>query len=296
MNRSICALLFPLALAGAASAQDFSQVAVQTVKLTDSVYMLVGAGGNVGLSVGPDSVFMIDDQFAPMAPKLKAAVAALTNRPVQFLLNTHFHFDHSGGNEAFGQAGAVIVAHDNVRRRMSSEQLISFIGMRQAASPRIALPVVTVPGELKLHVNGDEVHAFHVAAAHTDGDLVVRFVQSNVVHMGDTFFNGMYPFIDFGSGGTPDGVIAAYDRVLALADAQTKIIPGHGPLAAKADLQAARDMLATVTARIKAARQAGKSNEEIAAGKPAAEYDARYGGGFIKADQFVQMMLGAIPR
>jgi cyclase len=269
---------------------------VQTVKLTDSVYMLVGAGGNVGLSVGPDSVFMIDDQFAPMAPKLKAAVAALTNRPVQFLLNTHFHFDHSGGNEAFGQAGAVIVAHDNVRRRMSSEQLISFIGMRQAASPRIALPVVTVPGELKLHVNGDEVHAFHVAAAHTDGDLVVRFVQSNVVHMGDTFFNGMYPFIDFGSGGTPDGVIAAYDRVLALADAQTKIIPGHGPLAAKADLQAARDMLATVTARIKAARQAGKSNEEIAAGKPAAEYDARYGGGFIKADQFVQMMLGAIPR
>jgi cyclase len=296
MVKSLGALLLPLALAGAASAQDFSQVAVQTVKLSDSVYMLVGAGGNVGLSVGPDSVFMVDDQFAPMAPKLKAAVAALTNRPVQFLLNTHFHFDHTGGNEAFGQDGAVIVAHDNVRRRMGSEQLISFIGARQAASPRIALPVVTVPGEVKLHVNGDEVHAFHVPAAHTDGDLIVRFVRANVVHMGDTFFNGMYPFIDAGSGGTPDGVIAAYDRVLALADAQTKIIPGHGPLAGKAELQAARDMLAAVTARIRAARQAGQGNEQIAAARPAAEYDAKFGGGFIKAEQFVQMMLGAIPR
>lgn len=296
LRSSLGTLLLPLAFCGAAAAQDFSQVPVQTVKLTDSVYMLVGAGGNVGLSVGPDSVFMVDDQFAPMAPKLKAAVAALTNRPVQFLLNTHFHFDHTGGNEAFGQDGAVIVAHDNVRRRMSSEQLISFIGARQAASPRIALPVVTVPGEVKLHVNGDEVHAFHVPAAHTDGDLVVHFAKSNVVHMGDTFFNGMYPFIDAGSGGTPDGVIAAYDRVLALTDAQTKIIPGHGPLATRADLQTTRDMLATVTARIKAARQAGQSNELIAAGKPAAEYDAKYGGGFIKAEQFVQMMLGAIPR
>lgn len=294
MSRPLAALL--LCLATAATAQDFSQVQVRTLKLNDSLYMLSGAGGNVGLSVGPDSVFMVDDDFAPMAPKLKAAVAALSNRPVQFLLNTHFHFDHTGGNEVFGQAGAVIVAHDNVRRRMSSEQLISFIGARQAASPRIALPVVTVPGEVKLHVNGDEVHAFHVPLAHTDGDLIVRFVQSNVVHMGDTFFNGMYPFIDASSGGTPDGVIAAYDRVLALVDAQTKIIPGHGPLASKADLQATRDMLATVTARIKAARRAGQTSEQIAASKPAAEFDAKYGGGFIKAEAFVQMMLGAIPR
>lgn len=279
-----------------AAAQDFSKVEVTVQKLTDSTYLLLGAGGNIGLSVGDDAVFVIDDQFAPLAPKIKAAIARITSRPVQFVLNTHFHYDHTGGNEAFGKDGALIVAHDNVRRRMSSEQLISFIGARQAASPRIALPVVTVPGEVKLHVNGDEVHAFHVPAAHTDGDLVVHFAKSNVVHMGDTFFNGMYPFIDAGSGGTPDGVIAAYDRVLALTDAQTKIIPGHGPLATRADLQTTRDMLAAVTARIKAARQAGQSNELIAAGKPAAEYDAKYGGGFIKAEQFVQMMLGAIPR
>lgn len=296
IRRRLAALLLPLCLAPAAQSQDFSQVQVRTVPLGEGLYMLQGAGGNVGLSVGPDSVFMVDDDFAPMAPKLKAAVAALTNRPVQFLLNTHFHFDHTGGNEVFGQAGAVIVAHDNVRRRMGTEQLISFIGARQAASPRIALPVVTVPGEVKLHVNGEEVHAFHVPAAHTDGDLIVRFMRANVVHMGDVFFNGMYPFIDASSGGTPDGVIAAFDRVLALADERTRIIPGHGPLASKADLQATRDMLATVTARIKAARQAGQGNEQIAAAKPAAEFDARYGAGFIKAEQFVQMMLGLIPR
>lgn len=296
IRRRLAALLLPLCLAPAAQSQDFSQVQVRTVPLGEGLYMLQGAGGNVGLSVGPDSVFMVDDDFAPMAPKLKAAVAALTNRPVQFLLNTHFHFDHTGGNEVFGQAGAVIVAHDNVRRRMGTEQLISFIGARQAASPRIALPVVTVPGEVKLHVNGEEVHAFHVPAAHTDGDLIVRFMRANVVHMGDVFFNGMYPFIDASSGGTPDGVIAAFDRVLALADERTRIIPGHGPLASKADLKATRDMLATVTARIKAARQAGQGNEQIAAAKPAAEFDARYGAGFIKAEQFVQMMLGLIPR
>jgi glyoxylase-like metal-dependent hydrolase (beta-lactamase superfamily II) len=282
--------------ASVAAQQDFSRIEVRTIKLTATTYMLVGAGGNVGLSVGEDAVFMVDDQFAPMAPKLKAAVAAITTKPVQFLLNTHFHFDHTGGNEAFGKESAVIVAHDNVRRRMNAEQLISFIGAKQAASPQAALPVVTVPGEIRLHLNGDEIHAFHVPAAHTDGDLIVHFVKSKVVHMGDVFFNGTYPFIDASSGGHPDGVVAAADRVLALADAQTQIIPGHGPLANKADLQAYRDMLATVSQRIRALRAAGKSNEEIAAAAPAAEFDAKFGGGFIKADRFVQMMLGAIAR
>lgn len=289
----IAALVFT---ANAAAQQDFSKIEVRTVKLSDTTYMLVGAGGNVGLSVGEDAVFMVDDQFAPMAPKLKAAVAAITARPVQFLLNTHFHFDHTGGNEAFGKESAVIVAHDNVRRRMNAEQLISFIGAKQAASPKAALPVVTVPGEIRLHLNGDEIHAFHVPAAHTDGDLIVHFVKSKVVHMGDVFFNGTYPFIDASSGGHPDGVVAAADRVLALADAQTQIIPGHGPLANKADLQAYRDMLATVSQRIRAQRAAGQSNEQIAASAPSAEFDAKFGGGFIKADRFVQMMLGAMAR
>ena len=291
--------LTPLALAAAApgwAQQDYSKVEIKTEKLTDTIYMLVGAGGNIGLCVGDDAVFVIDDQFAPLAPKIKAAIAAITPKPVQFLLNTHFHFDHTGGNEIFGRDGALIVAHDNVRRRMTADQLISFIGAKQNASPKAALPVITVAAEISFHINGDEVNAFHVPRAHTDGDLIVHFRKGDVVHMGDTFFNGMYPFIDTGSGGTADGVVAAADRVLALSGEKTKIIPGHGPLADKAALQAYRNMLATVTQRIKALRAAGKSDDEIRAAKPAADQDAAFGGGFIKPEQFVQMMLIAVAR
>jgi glyoxylase-like metal-dependent hydrolase (beta-lactamase superfamily II) len=279
-------------------AQDYSKVEIRTQKLSDTVYMLVGAGGNIGLSIGSDAVFVIDDQFAPLVPKIKAAIAALTKKPVQFLLNTHFHFDHTGGNEAFGSEGALIVAHDNVRRRMSTLQLINLVGNQseQAASPKVALPVVTVVGDISFHINGDELRAFHAPRAHTDGDLIVHFRNGDVVHMGDVFFNGFYPFIDGGSGGTADGVLAAFDRVLALSGEKTQIIPGHGPLASRADLLATRNMLASVTQRIKGLRRAGKSDEEIRAAKPSAEFDGRWGQGFVKPDAFVQMMLGVIPR
>ena len=281
------------AIAGPAAAQDFSKIEITTQRLSDTLYMLTGAGGNIGLSVGPDAVFVIDDQYAPMAPKIKAAIAKLTPRPVQWVLNTHFHFDHTGGNEAFGSEGALIVAHHNVRRRMSADQLINFAGSAntQKASPKVALPVVTVAGEISFHINGDEVHAFHVPRAHTDGDLIVHFKAGNVVHMGDVFFNGTYPFIDGGSGGSAEGAMAAYDRVLALTDDNTKIIPGHGPLAGKADLLATRNMVTTVTQRIKALRASGRSDAEIRAAKPSADFDARFGGGFIKPEAFVQQML-----
>lgn len=276
--------------------QDFSKVEIKTEKLNDTTWMLMGAGGNLGLSVGEDAVFLIDDQFAPLAPKIKAAIARITPKPVQFVMNTHFHFDHTGGNESFAKDGAWIVAHDNVRRRMSSDQLISFIGARQPASAKAGLPVVTVAGSISFHINGDEVHAFHVPNAHTDGDLIVHFRKSDIVHMGDVYFNGFYPFIDSSSGGSADGVVAAVDRVLALATDKTKIIPGHGPLASKRELQAYRDLLATVTERIKKLRAEGRSDEQIRAARPAAEFDAAYGGGFIKPEQFVQMMLGAIAK
>lgn len=289
--------LAALGLAPLAQAQqDFSKVEVKAEKLGDTTWMLTGAGGNIGLSVGEDAVFVIDDQFAPLVPKIKAAIAKITPKPVQFVMNTHFHFDHTGGNEAFGKDGAWIVAHDNVRKRMSTEQVMSFIGARQPSSAKPGLPVITVAGSLSFHINGDEVHAFHVPNAHTDGDLIVHFRKGDVVHMGDVYFNGFYPFIDFGSGGTADGVIAAVDRVLALATDKTKIIPGHGPLASKADLQTYRDLLATVTQRIKKLRAEGRSDAQIRDAKPAADFDARYGGGFIKPDQFVQMMLGAIAK
>ena len=287
-----------LALGAQAQGADYSKVEIQTRKLNDSTYMLVGAGGNIGLSVGDDAVFLIDDQFAPLAPKIKAAVARITNKPVQFLLNTHFHFDHTGGNESFGKDGALIVAHDNVRRRMTSNQLIAMVGSsaKQDASPTVALPVVTVSNDISFNINGEEIRAFHVPRAHTDGDLIVHFRKGDIVHMGDTFFNGSYPFIDSSSGGTADGVVAAADRVLALAGEQTRIIPGHGPLGSKADLQAYRDMLAQVTQRLKDLRRSGQTDTQIRAAKPSADFDAKFGNGFIKPEGFVQMMLDAIPR
>lgn len=286
------ALLF----AAQALAQDAAKVEIKTERLSDTTYMLVGQGGNIGLSVGEDAVFVIDDQFAPLTPKIKEAIAKLTKKPVQFVLNTHYHFDHTGGNENFGKEGALIVAHDNVRKRMSSEQLIGFLGMKQAASPKAALPVVTFAGEVTFHINGDEVYAFHVPRAHTDGDTIIHFRKSDVIHMGDVYFNGFYPFIDSASGGTADGVIAAVDKVLAIATDQTKIIPGHGPLSNKAELLTYRNLLATVTQRIKDLRKAGKTDEEIKAAKPAAEFDPKYGGGFIKSDRFIDMMLGVIAK
>ena len=293
---SLTMLVLATSPAAQAQGQDFSKTEITAQKLNGSTYMLQGAGGNIGLSVGDDAVFVIDDQFAPLAPKIKAAIARITPKPVQFVLNTHFHFDHTGGNEALGKDGALIVAHDNVRKRMSSDQLISFIGARQPTSPKVALPVITVAGELTFHINGEEVQAFHVPRAHTDGDLIVHFKGSDVVHMGDTFFNGSYPFIDASSGGSAEGVVAAADRVLGFATDKTQIIPGHGALANRAALLAYRNMLATITQRIQSLRREGKTDEQIRAAGPSAEFDAAFGGGFIKPEAFVVMMLGAVSK
>jgi cyclase len=280
-----------LACALPVAAQDFSKIEIKTTKLNDTTWMLTGAGGNLGLSVGPDAVFLIDDQYAPMTPKITAAIKAITDKPVKFVVNTHWHGDHTGGNENFGKAGAIIVAHDNVRKRMSTEQVIHFFNSKVPPSPKEALPVITFGVDTTFHLNGDEIQALHTPKAHTDGDAIVFFKKSNILHMGDIYFNGLYPFIDGGSGGTVDGVIAAVDRALAFTNDDTKVIPGHGPLATKADLKAYRDMLATVAGRIKAQIAAGKKLEEIVAAKPTADYDAKWGNGFIKPDKWVELVV-----
>ncbi len=282
------------AVAPAAAQVDFSKVEITTRKLADGVYMLLGSGGNLGLSVGDDAVFLIDDQYAPMTPKIQAAISAITPKPVKFVLNTHWHGDHTGGNERFAEAGALIVAHDNVRRRMSSGQFLDFFKMRVEASPRGALPLVTFGADVTFHINGDEVRALHCPAAHTDGDAIVHFRRADVIHMGDIYFNELYPFIDTSSGGSAEGVIAAVDRALALATDRTKIIPGHGPLATRAELQGYRDMLATVQGRIKAQVASGKSTQEIIDSKPTREFDEKWGQGFIKPDGFVTMLVTAL--
>jgi cyclase len=277
--------------AGSAFAEDdYSKVQIKTEKLSNNIYMLTGAGGNIGLAVGNDAVFMIDDQFAPLTPKIKAAIAKITKKPVKFVVNTHWHGDHVGGNENFGKEGAMIIAHENVRFRMSTEQIIEFFNMKTPPAPPKALPVVTFTNDVTFHMNGDEILVFYLPNAHTDSDAFVHFRKSNVIHMGDTFFNKMYPFIDIASGGSVEGMINAAESVLSLTDNDTKIIPGHGPLGNNVDLGAYRDMLVGVSDRIRAQIKEGKTLEQVVASKPTAEFDAVWGKGFLTPAQFVEIV------
>jgi cyclase len=268
-----------------AQRQDFSAVEIKTEKVTANIAVFFGAGGNIAVSHGPDGTVLIDDQFAPLTQKIEAAVKELGATPVKFLINTHFHGDHTGGNENFGRAGAIIVAHDNVRERLSKE---SKRGERVTPpSPPAALPVITYADGLQLHLNGESVRTLHVPHAHTDGDSIVIWKQSNVVHMGDTFFHQVtLPFIDVDSGGNALGLLEAVDKVLGLIDDKTVVIPGHGPVAKKSDLLSYRAMLAEVISAVEKERGAGRTLEQVLALKLAAKYDTRPDA-FIKGDAFV---------
>ena len=274
---------------------DMADVEIGVTDLGNGLYMLTGRGGNMGLSVGEDATFLIDDQFAPLTPKIKAAIAGLTEDAVKFVFNTHWHFDHVGGNENFGETGAVIVAHDNVRERMSEDQFLEAFNREVPASPPEALPVVTFNDRVTLHLNGETIRAFHTPHAHTDGDSVIYFDGANVFHMGDTFFHKMYPFIDASSGGTVDGVIEAANAVLAIADEDSVIIPGHGPIATRDDLRAYRDMLATVRDSMKAMIADGMTLEQVQAARPTADFDAVHNEmGMFEPPQWVGLLYGLL--
>ena len=289
------ALALALAAPLLAQEQDFSKVEVKAEKVAEGVYVLTGAGGNIGLSIGKSGSLVIDDQYAPLSDKILAMIKTLSPDPVRFVVNTHWHGDHTGGNENLAKTGAFLVAHENVRKRMGSEQFIALFNQKVPASPEAALPVVTFAEGVSFHWNGDEVRAYHVAPAHTDGDTVVQFVKADVVHMGDCFFNGMYPFIDTSSGGKVDGVVAAAERVLAGVSDKTRIIPGHGPVASKADLQAYRDTVKAIRDRVAKLKAEGKTKEAAVAAKPSAEFDAKWGQGFVKPDVFVGLVYDALP-
>lgn len=285
-----------LALAVAAGAQtDFSKVEIKATALGSGLSMLAGAGGNIVASAGEDGVFVVDDEFAELHPKIRAALSKLSDRPVRFVINTHWHGDHTGDNANLAGDGAVIVAQDNVFRRMSTEQFIRHLNRTVPASPKAALPVVTFNDEATLHLNGEAVHLVHVKDAHTDGDVLVHFPGAAVLHMGDCFFNGMYPIIDTGSGGTIDGYIAAVDRGLALAAPGTKVVPGHGPLGTREDLAAFGAMLKEARAAIAALKSGGKSIDETVAAKPTAPLDERWGNSFVKPEAFVRTVYDTLP-
>lgn len=270
--------------------QHDNEVTIKTQMVREGIYMLTGKGGNIGISSGADGIFMIDDQFAPLTGKIKQAIEEISEQPVRFLLNTHWHPDHTGGNENFGSTGAVIIAQDNVRKRMSVDNFIKLFGMEAPAATGNALPIITFNDAVTFHLNDEEISVFHVKNAHTDGDSIVHFKKANAIHMGDTYFAGMYPFIDYDSGGTIEGCIAAIDGILALSDKNTRIIPGHGPLSNKTELTAYRTMLATIGARIQERIDAGSSLEELQKSLPDRGFSATFGNGPIKSETFVEML------
>ncbi len=272
------AALAATAMPNVASAQEISAI-------KDGIHVIMGRGGNIGVSVGEDGVFMIDDQFAPATEAILGQVKTVTDQPVRFLVNTHFHRDHTGGNENLGNAGVLIFAHDNVRARLLAGD-----------APADALPVVTFNDTTTFHMNGQTVRVFHTANAHTDGDAMIHFQEADVIHMGDTFFNGFYPFIDSRSGGSIEGVFRSIDLVLELADAETVIIPGHGPIANRDDLIAYRDMLTKARDAISPLIADGKSVEETVAAAPTKEFDAQWGGGFLNPERFLRVMHAALTK
>jgi glyoxylase-like metal-dependent hydrolase (beta-lactamase superfamily II) len=294
-HRFFLAAAFFFLAAPAAAQQDMSKVEIKVEKIAPGVAVLFGAGGNIGLSYGEDGNIIVDDQFAPLSDKIAAAIAAIDPDPVRFVVNTHWHFDHTGGNENFGKRGAAIVAHDNVRVRMSADQVIAALDAKVPAAPKAALPVVTFADGVTLHLNGDTLHVIHVANAHTDGDSLVHWQKANVLHMGDTFFHkDSFPFIDLSSGGSIDGVIAAAAKGLALANARTRIIPGHGPVASRAELAAYHAMLVDIRAKVAAGIKAKRTLAQIQATRPASRYGMP--GGFIKPDQFVGFVYESLTR
>jgi len=280
-------LLVLFVFAGAAHAQtDFSKVQMKATKVAGNVYMLEGAGGNIGVSVGDDGLLIVDDQFAPLADKIRAALKGLADKKLRFILNTHWHGDHTGGNIAFGPE-ATIIAHDNVRKRLATEQKSTVFNSTTPASPKEALPVITFDQSLSVHFNGEDIRAIHFPHGHTDGDSVIFFSASNVVHLGDDFFAGRFPFVDLESGGSVEGLVKNIGELVNKIPADAKLIPGHGPISTLDDLKSYHRMLQQTTEIVRGKIATGKTLDQIKTEGLPDEWKP-WGTGFIKTDRWVE--------
>ena len=285
--------LFLLLAAGVALAQqDFSQVQIRVTKVAGSVYMLEGAGGNIGVSVGEDGIVLVDDQFAPLAPKIREALKGITDKPIKFVLNTHFHGDHTGGNAQFG-AEAPIIAQENVRKRLKEGSNVA--GRMVPPAPKEALPVITFNDRATVHLNGEDIRAVHFPHGHTDGDSIIFFPQSNVMHMGDDFVTYGFPFVDVASGGSISGMIAGVERALSMAPPDVKVIPGHGALSTPEDVRKFVRMLKETRALVANAAGQGKSPAQMKEEHVLAQYED-LGKGFIKTDAWIDLLYAEVTR
>jgi len=276
------AVFICLSLAVFAQNDDFSKVQMKVTKVSGNVYMLEGSGGNIGASVGEDGIVIVDDQFAPLADKIKAALKGVTDKPVRFVINTHFHGDHTGGNAIF-QKDAPIIAQDNVRKRLEAGA-----GDRKPAE-KGALPIITFDHDVTVHLNGEDIHALHFVSGHTDGDSIIFFPKSNVVHMGDDFVTYGFPFIDLNSGGSVEGMIAAVDEVVGKLPADVKVIPGHGPISNLDDVRKFSAMLKDTLAVVQKALKQGKTLDQMKQEKILDPWN-KWSGDFIKTDGFIETL------
>jgi cyclase len=267
---------------------------IRTIKLTDSLYLLEGAGGNVAVFVWDEGVLLVDDKIAPVSAAMKAAVTAISRKPIRFVVNTHWHPDHRGGNAALAGDGAVIVAHENVRRRMSVDSFIEVFGRNFPASPPQALPIVTFTSNVTFHLGGEEISVVHVAPAHTDGDSFVRFQKANALHMGDCYLHGSYPVIDYSNGGSYTGTIAAADTALAMVDSNTRVIPGHGPVSNDRELHAWRGMLGNILENVRKSVASGKSLDEVKKERPTKQWDQSVPKSFVTSDHVIEEAYRAV--
>lgn len=297
MNKVLKSIVLTLAVCGGTPVfadHHWENVNYKVTTVSDNIYALAAEGGNMGVAIGEDGTFLIDDQFAPLTRKLLWQLGELGGGTPRFLINTHWHFDHTGGNENLGAQGTLIVAHDNVRKLLSRDNHISAFNRNIPALSSEGLPVITFSRDTTFHLNQDTIHVFHVANAHTDGDAVVHFQQSNVIHAGDIWFNGFYPFIDAEHGGSLAGVIAATEQIIALSDEQTIIIPGHGPVGNRAELLSYRDMLVGVFNILSALKAEGKSLQEVIAMQPIKPYEEEWGNGFLTTEQWLGIIYSGL--